>query len=159
MKRSPDVIAMLERCTLKGWQFIDLTIGSAQCQYCHAHIVNLFEIRHDEGGQLFVGSECVKSFLPHVDGQASIHFLKARWRQHRRVYWKRFQSSCAIVGPYRKSPGEWWCAHGASVTDRSTWHHATGGQKFWLRFRNELLAQRYVMTFLITGRPPVRDKR
>ena len=157
---------IIARYTAKGWTLVDIIdnrfphheAGEAvsHCWYCGCRIRYAFKCEHnappspshlpDQTHTIFVGSECVKSFVDDINGEASVAFLKAKWRQKGRYFWKRFMDRAVIVGT--KRDGSWWAAVARSVTDHKGW---TFSQR---RFDSRTAAQRYVQTYALTGRPP-----
>ena len=152
---TPEARELISRRSLKGWKLLRvLTNARTHCDYCGARIVYAFECSQDEPSMraylpddvIYVGSECVRSFIDGFNGKESVAFLKSKWRQRRSYFWKRFRDQVVIVG--RNKSGSWWVATGASVVHSHTWRFSQR------RFDSARAAQAYVSSYVITGVPP-----
>jgi hypothetical protein len=152
---TPRLEAIAARYTLKGW-YLDnvLDVGVGHCEYCGARIRYAFKCAHElapiDTDRIYVGRECVKSFVDDVNTKESIDFLKAKWRQKRTYFWKRFMYRDVIVGTRRD--GSWWAAVAPTVTDHTTWTYSER------RFKSGHDAKYYVQTYVLTGRPPAAPR-
>jgi len=152
---TPRLEEIVSRRTLKGWRLIQIRDGVINnCEYCGAHIRYAFECAHDsapvDADLIYVGKECVKSFVDGINAKESIAFLRAKWRQKRTYFWKRFMYRNVIVGTRRD--GSWWTAVAPTLTDRMTWTFIDR------RFKSGHDAKHYVQMFVLTGRPPIERR-
>jgi hypothetical protein len=153
--------SILEAVSLKGWTLdrvfrVHEDHGAGQhCDYCGARIVWAFRVLHAPADTGFlesaapiavvVGSECVHSFVDDVDGKASIAFLRAKWKQRRRYFWKKLNHTTVIVGPHRTSI-TWWTALGDTLLDPRSWTYSRK------RFRTAEDAKTYATTYVLRHR-------
>jgi hypothetical protein len=160
---TPQVQALLERCTCKGWKvkriidnhYVLDQMGFQRFAHCHKCGVRIrwaFDCIHPKAPteSLYVGCECVRSFVDELNAKESVAFLRRKWRQKNTYFWKRFRDGVVITGT--RDDGSWWAA---------TAPRLTGHQRHWTfsprHFDSDEAAQDYVQSCVLTGKSLKND--
>ncbi len=126
---------IVEQYGMKNWKLktiarpgisadeIPLVSAGQRCEYCNANLKYVHVLVHSDNPSannwLFVGSECLRSFVDVADPQEAVKFLKAAWRQKNKFFWKRFRDENLCIGQTKN--GSWWVARTPSVKSIEGW--------------------------------------